>query len=278
MVDEIAANLYKIDIPLPGSPLKSLNAYVIRDRSRNLIIDTGMNREECKRAMDSGLEELGVDLRETDFLITHLHSDHLGLASHLVTSNSTLYFNQPDADRFSAGISFEDLTRFALLNGFPQRELQILWYTHPGFKFRPKGDLHFTILKDGDTIRLSDYLFRCVETPGHTKGHMGLYEPKKKIFIGGDHILADITPNIQLWSEDWDPLNEYLTSLEKVYWFDIELLLPGHRSMIKHGWQCKGRIEELKNHNKKRLAEIISILEKGGKSAFQVASEMRWDL
>jgi len=107
---------------------------------------------------------------------------------------------------------------------------------------------------------------------------MGLYEPKKKIFIGGDHILADITPNIQLWSEDWDPLNEYLTSLEKVYWFDIELLLPGHRSMIKHGWQCKGRIEELKNHHKKRLAEIISILEKGGKSAFQVASEMRWDL
>jgi len=275
MIEEIMTNLYKIEIPLPESPLKSLNSYVIKAQDRNLIIDTGMNREECRNSMESGLRELGVDIRKTDFFITHLHSDHLGLVSDLITDNSIIYFNQPDADRIKAGIFLDDLIGFARLNGFPENELQTISYTHPGFKFRPKGNLDFYILKEGDTISISDYVFNCVETPGHTRGHMGLYEPSKKLFVGGDHILGDITPNVTLWSDEWNPLKEYLTSLDKVYKFDIELVLPGHRSIIKN---CKERIQELKRHHQKRLEEIISILKKGKKNAFQIASQMSWDI
>ena len=40
----------------------------------------------------------------------------------------------------------------------------------------------------------------------------------------------------------------------------------------------KERIQELKHHHQKRLDEIISILEKGRKNAFQVASRMTWDI
>jgi glyoxylase-like metal-dependent hydrolase (beta-lactamase superfamily II) len=105
-------------------------------------------------------------------------------------------------------------------------------------------------LEEDDEISIGDYVFKCVETPGHTKGHMCLYEPKMKIFIAGDHILSDITPTIQLWSDEWNPLKEYLASLDKVHQLDIELVLPGHRS----------------------------ILETGSKNAFQVASEMKWDI
>jgi glyoxylase-like metal-dependent hydrolase (beta-lactamase superfamily II) len=118
-------------------------------------------------------------------------------------------------------------------------------------------------------------VFKCVETPGHTKGHMCLYEANKKIFIAGDHILNDITPTIQLWSDDRNPLREYLASLDKVNQFDIELVLPGHRSIFRH---CKERIQELKDHHEKRLDEIISILRNGRKNAFQVASQMTWDI
>ena len=84
MIEEILANLYKIEIPLPESPLKALNSYVIKNSERNLIIDTGWNQEECMNAMQTGLKELGVDLRKTDFFITHLHADHLGLVSTLL--------------------------------------------------------------------------------------------------------------------------------------------------------------------------------------------------
>ena len=104
---------------------------------------------------------------------------------------------------------------------------------------------------------------------------MCLYEPNKKIFLAGDHILNDITPNIQLWSDEWNPLMEYLASLDKVNELDIELVLPGHRGIFK---SCKERIQELKHHHQKRLDEIISILGKGKKNAFQVASQMSWDI
>ena len=275
MVEEIAPNLYKIEIPLPESPLRSLNSYVIKASRRNLLIDTGMNREECMNSMESGLRELGVDIGKTDFFITHLHSDHLGLISSIAKNNSTIYFNRPDADRIKAGISLDDLINFARLNGFPENELQTVPYSHPGFRFRPKGNLDFHILKEGNTIRIGDYVFTGIETPGHSRGHMCLYEPNKKIFVAGDHILSDITPNIQLWSDEWNPLKEYLASLDKVSELDIELVLPGHRRMIRN---CRERIQELKDHHQKRLDEIISILGKGEKTAFQIASQMSWDI
>ena len=275
MIEEILANLYKIEIPLPESPLKALNSYVIKDSERNLIIDTGWNQEECMNAMQTGLKELGVDLRKTDFFITHLHADHLGLVSNLITDTSKIYFNQPDADRLKAGFLWDDFVSFARLNGYPGKEIQAVSHSHPGFKFRSKENLVFHILKEGDTISIGNYAFRCVETPGHTWGHMCLYEPNKKIFVAGDHILNDISPNIQLWSDEWNPLKEYLTSLEKVYELDIELVLPGHRSISRN---CRERIQELKHHHEKRFDEVISILERGSKNAFRVASQMRWDI
>jgi glyoxylase-like metal-dependent hydrolase (beta-lactamase superfamily II) len=275
MIDEIMTNLYRIEIPLPENPLKSINSYVIKDRGRNLIIDTGMNREECLNAMMSGLRELAVDIRKTDFFITHLHPDYLGLVSSLATDCSTIYFNRPDADQIRAGIFLGVFIDFARLNGFPENELQTISYTHPGFKFRPKENLDFYILKESDAISISDYIFNCVETPGHTKGHMCLYEPNKKIFVAGDHILTDITPNILLMSDEWDPLKAYLESPDKVYRLDIEIVLPGHRGTFTN-W--RERIQELKHHHQERLDEIISILGKGKKTAFQIASQMSWDI
>jgi glyoxylase-like metal-dependent hydrolase (beta-lactamase superfamily II) len=169
----------------------------------------------------------------------------------------------------------DDFVNFARLNGFPEDELQAALHSHPGFKYRSKVHLAFHILKENDTISIGDYQFKCVETPGHTWGHMCLYEPNKKIFIAGDHILNDITPTIQLWSDEPNPLKEYLASLDKVYEFDIELVLPGHRGVFGN---CKERIQELKYHHQNRLDEIISILEKGSQNAFQVASQMSWDI
>jgi glyoxylase-like metal-dependent hydrolase (beta-lactamase superfamily II) len=275
MIEEVGTDLYKIEIPLPRNPLRALNSYAIKSQERNLIIDTGWNQQECMDAMQAGLKKLRIDIRKTDFFITHVHTDHLGLVSNLVTDTSTIYFNEPEADRIKSGIVLDDLMNFARLNGFPDKELQRIPHTHPGFKFRSTGPLSFHILKEGDTLRVSDYVFHCIETPGHSKGHMCLYEPNKKILVAGDHILDGITPTIALWSDEWNPLKEYLKSLDKVYQLDIELVLPGHREVFRNP---KERILELKDHHRKRLDEIIAILGKDRKNAFQVASRMTWDI
>ena len=88
MPEKIRHDLYRIEIPLPNSPLKALNAYLIKGAKRCLLIDTGMNREECLKPMLSSLRSLHVDLKKTDFFITHLHADHSGLVGKLATGTS----------------------------------------------------------------------------------------------------------------------------------------------------------------------------------------------
>ncbi|HAV10059.1 MAG TPA: hypothetical protein DCX22_00325 [Dehalococcoidia bacterium] len=59
MIEQILSDLYRDEIPLPRNPLKALNWYIIKTADRFLVIDTGMNREECKHAMFETLRELG---------------------------------------------------------------------------------------------------------------------------------------------------------------------------------------------------------------------------
>ena len=274
MIEEILPNLYKVEVPLPRSPLKATNSYIIKDGPRCLIIDTGWNHEESKRALSSGLEELKVDLKKADFFITHMHADHLGLVSTLATDTSTIYSSQASVQHISLNSDWNS-SNFAYINGFPEDERAKAAEGHPGRRYGGERNLDFHTLREGDQISIGDYSFKCIDTPGHANGHMCLYEPNKKILMAGDHILIDITPNIPLWSDDENPLDEYLHSLDKVYDLDVELVLPGHRSIIEN---CKKRIEELKLHHKTRANEAFSILGKGTQNAFQVASQMTWDL
>ncbi len=277
MFEEILPGLYRIEVPLPGSPLKALNSYVVKGAQRSLIIDTGWNREDCMRALTSGLGGCGVNLQEADFFITHMHADHSGLVSSLAADTAKIYFGRADAAIINSNTpeSWEKQTDFARKHGFPENELALAIRNHPGRRYSPAARLDFHILKEGDTVSMGDYLFRCIETPGHTEGHLCLYEPSKKIFIAGDHVLGDITPNISLWSDERNPLKEYLMSLDKVYGLNVELVLPGHRSILKNH---RERIGELRRHHQLRLDEIVSILEKGRQNASQVASQMTWDV
>jgi len=46
MIDQVETNLYKLELPLPENPLRSINCYLIKGPERFLLIDTGMNRKE----------------------------------------------------------------------------------------------------------------------------------------------------------------------------------------------------------------------------------------
>ena len=275
MSEEIRRNLYRIEVPLPDSPLKSLNSYVIKGKDRNLVIDTGFNRKTCMKVMQAGLSALGIDLSRTDFFITHLHADHFGLVGRLASQTSRIFFSRPDAEIMDSWEGFEPMIAYAGIHGFPENELRAAIDNHPGNKFGSDWIPALHILKDGDRIEVGDYSLECIETPGHTLGHICLYEPDLRLLISGDHILGDITPNIQCWSDDANPLRLYLDSLDKVRRLDVDRVLPGHRSLFS---DCKKRILELEKHHEQRLDEVRSILLDRPLTAYAVASRMSWDI
>ncbi|UCD82042.1 MAG: MBL fold metallo-hydrolase [Desulfobacterales bacterium] len=275
MCQEIMPNFFRLKIPLPESPLKYLNSYLIKDSDRSMIIDTGLNRRECLVAMQAGLNKVGIDLKKADIFVTHLHADHFGLVGKLATETTNVYFSRPEKELMESWEGFGAMIAYAGRNGFPENELRAALDKHPGAKYGSEWIPELKVLEDGDVIHAGDYHFTCVTTPGHTMGHTCLYEPAQKFLVAGDHILIDITPNIQCWSNEQNPLKLYLASLDKVSGLQIDLVLPGHRRLIR---EPENRIAELKAHHRRRLDEVLSILEGKSMTAFEVASRMTWDL
>ena len=50
-MDELFKNIYKLEVPLVGNPLKEVNDYLIRGREGDFIIDTGPRTNEGRDAL-----------------------------------------------------------------------------------------------------------------------------------------------------------------------------------------------------------------------------------
>ncbi len=277
MPQEIVPGIYLIPVPLPRSPLRVLNSYLIRGEKRTLLVDTGFNWPECKAAQLQALAELEVDREDLDFFITHAHGDHVGLVGELAGERSAVYCSRTDAEiikRFMHPDYWKASDAFYQMHGFPVLKIDrntddIDDYIARAARINP------IFVEEGDQLVAGPYRFNCISTPGHSPGHMCLYEPQHKYFFSGDHILNKITSNITAWGGELDCLGLYLESLKKVEAMDIKLVFPGHRELIH---DHRHRIRELFEHHQRRLAELLVILEQGEMTAYQAASHMHWDL
>lgn len=281
MIEEIAANLYKIELPLPRNLLKSVNCYLIKGSEQSLLVDTGMNEIECLEALRVALQRLTVDLNKTDFFITHLHLDHIGLVSELATSNSKIYFNRKESFLLKRADFWTHAAYPAVrISGFDKDEFDHVKEMFPENRYGPRADIVFYVLSEGNDIKIDDGCLTCIETPGHSPGHLCLYDATKKLLFSGDHLLGDITPNISgldfFFDGEDNPLKKYLESLEKVYGLEVCLVLPGHRPPFHNH---RKRIHELQRHHEMRAREILSILEdEDGLTAYEIAARMTWEI
>jgi len=273
---EIYPSIWLHEIPLPGNPLKAINCYFIKGTDRNLIVDTGFNTEEGRTSMVSAMAELGFDACKTDLLVTHLHSDHCGLAAQLSHEDMQVFSGPIDGEIINDMAHREYWEKFDQLSIFMDLgQDQIAFDEHPGYKFCPKKEVAFTYLTEGSILNVGSYAFQVVDFPGHTPGHIGLYEPNHRILISGDHILEKITPNIAFWGFEQDILAIYLQSLDKAAALDVDIVLSSHRAVIR---DHQRRIHELKAHHYHRLDEILGILKDRPLTVRQVAAAMHWDL
>ena len=213
MYTHIEDNIYTIPVPLPNNPLRQLNSYVIKGEGRNLVIDTGFKLEECRKALCDGLEELGVDMNCTDIFLTHLHSDHSGLAAELATQSSKIYISRADGELLTLSLT-QGLGRVEEYRsyGFSEKELENFW-ENPSMKYRQESPFNFTYVADGDVLTYGGRRLEVIFTPGHTPGHVCLYDRANKVMFLGDHVLFNITPNITTWPFFEDPLGHYVHSL-----------------------------------------------------------------
>ena len=171
---EILPGSFGCPFPCPGTHA-SFNAHSHLGRDRSLLIDTGFHLPECRQALQEGLQAAGAE-RPADVFLTHIHTDHTGLASEVVRPGGILYMGEGDfpftrqayEDAYWAGID----QRF-LREGFPVEELKATRGTNPARNLGPTLDLpNYRMVKDGEVLTVGDYTLQVIATPGHTPGQL----------------------------------------------------------------------------------------------------------
>ncbi len=281
MVEEILPDIFKITVPLPDHAVRSVNSYIIASSDRTLVIDTGWNRMACLETLLAAMEEIGVDRAHADLFLTHIHADHAGLAGWMAQKGATVYCGQRDIalmDNFintSGDKSWPVMQQLAKPHGFSTEELTKGLEAHAGNRYAPEGLGQMTAVQDGDTLTVGSYQLTCIATPGHTPGHMCLYEPTNKLLFSGDHLIGGFTPTISQWALDGTGVDDYLASLDKLLAYDISLALPGHWDSFTN-WQ--GRIKKAKAFHAACNDDILAVLaDKQPLSARQVAAARSWN-
>lgn len=273
-------NIFQVDVPLPNNPLRNLNCYVIQDGGESLIIDTGFNRPECKEALLAGLEELHVDWDKTNLFLTHLHSDHSGLATAIMEGRSgKIFMSHADYEYLGwilNGNRWDESDQTFLKEGFSEEQVAWLRFENPARGFEPDYYFDAETVADGTSLTVGRYDFTCVVVPGHTPGQTCLYCKEKKLMLTADHILFDITPNITAWGGIEDSLGDYLDSLVKIRAFDMVTALPAHR---KNDMDVYVRIEEIIAHHLVRLQETMEAVAQFPDShATKIGSCLKWSM
>jgi glyoxylase-like metal-dependent hydrolase (beta-lactamase superfamily II) len=239
------------------------------------MIDTGMNRSECREVLGRELSEVASDRDRIEVFVTHMHADHLGQAPYVSMGKNDVRLGSEDIRVISASDYWSGMLEYAMMNGFPNQDPEEAIRKHPGYKYGPLGEMRLVPVIGSEVIVVGPYHLEVIHTPGHSKGHMCLYERREKVLFSGDHILGDITPNISLWEPSYDPLSMYISSLKNTRELEVDLTLPGHRSLIK---DHRKRIDSLIEHHKDRAHEILDIIGNHRMNAFLIAREMSWDL
>ncbi len=280
--------LFQIKLPLPGNPLGYVNLYLIEDGEKLALIDAGFNVKNMFEELGFQISEAGFNIKDLEkVFVTHFHPDHSGLLlklRNLPNFKLILYNAQMEVleRRFLAKNDWSNSGKFFMENGFPKKLLLSMALK---FRLNPKNVLTYKSLLNqlmhphvvirNDEIKIGDFRFKILWTPGHAKEHICFYEAEKRFMIVGDHLLPTITPNIPMFIRDENPLSDYLKSLNRIEAFNVEYVLPGHEEVFK---DFRGRIQQIKTHYLQRLSEVLSITEKRKLTAYHIASEIKWNL
>ncbi|MBK6664386.1 MAG: MBL fold metallo-hydrolase [Thermoflexaceae bacterium] len=225
--------------------------YMIKGGGETILVDCGWNTDDAYGALETGMGEHAAHPNDiSKLVITHIHPDHYGMAGRL--KQLSLH-----GDERRAPARFAD-------DGARLDE-----HARPRLARAPD-----TQVKGGEVIKAGPFEFEILWTPGHSPGHICLYDPNHKILLTGDHILPTITPNVSINAQTHgSPLGDYMRSLDLLVDLDVKYVLPAHEFDTK---DLKKRIIEIHEHHTVRLDEMWNCVDRGGSTAWDVAGRVKW--
>ncbi len=173
-----------------------------------LLIDTGFGSDAAQtRAL---LYSAGVPAERLALVVnTHYHSDHVGGNFDLQSR-----FGLPiAAHRWEAGV----------INSRDAEACGARWLRQP---IEPYTVNRF--LADGDEVSAGGVMLRVLHTPGHTLGHISLFEEREKALICGDAVHGDDVAWLNVFREGVGAAERAMDSLERLLRLGARWACSGH--------------------------------------------------
>ena len=273
--------VHQIKIPVPGGAAFDTNVYLIEGGDGHIMVDSGWDSQESLFALQEGVRGANLKLRDIKtVVITHIHPDHYGLSGKIKQiCGAQLAMHRIDASFIST--RYKDFTELIkkteeLLrqNGVPDDELPQLKEASLWMNKFVTPDPPEVTLEDGETISNDSFEFEVLWTPGHSPGHICLFERERKFILTGDHVLYDTTPHVGFNPQSGNnPLGDYVSALKKLERLKVHFVLPGHGPVFN---ALGLRIDNILQHHEERKRAIMKSLHSGMKTAYQIAQEIPW--
>ncbi|MGD2065513.1 MAG: MBL fold metallo-hydrolase [Dehalococcoidia bacterium] len=278
---QVLNGVHQIKSPCPGDASWYTNVYVIEGGDGHILVDSGWDSQESLWALQEGIKAANLKLRDIkEIVITHIHPDHYGLSSKVKQiCGAPVAIHRVDAGFISPRYKdFDNLIKktaeMLRQNGVPENELPQLKEASLWMNKYVTPDAPEVRLEDGDTVSNDTFEFEVLWTPGHSPGHICLYERERRFILTGDHVLYDTTPHVGLNPQSGDnPLGNYISSLKKLERLKVHFILPGHGPMFNALGLV---IEKILQHHEERKRAIMQALRDGLKTAYGVAQQIPW--
>jgi glyoxylase-like metal-dependent hydrolase (beta-lactamase superfamily II) len=223
MATEVAPGIHRL-----GNDI--VNYYVIEDGSRLALVDAGL--PGFREQLEAFLAERGRALGDIEaVLLTHAHSDHVGVAEAVRAAGATVYVHAADEEMARTG-------KYPKTEGGLGRYLRyratwrLVWLGVRAGGIRYSKIDAVTTFADAAELDVPGRP-RVVHTPGHSNGHVVFHFPDRGALMAGDALCT------------WNPLtgrdgpqimsgafsissSQAMASLDRLEPLEAGVLLPGH--------------------------------------------------
>ena len=220
---------------------EQVHSYLLLGKEKALLIDTGLGVSNIKNEADK-ITNLPIQV-----VTTHVHWDHIG--GHKNFRNIAVHELEKEwLEKFPLPL---EVVKNNLMNEMfdAPKEFNINEYNI--YSGKPT-----TILKDNDVIDIGNRVVKVIHTPGHSPGHICLYDVSNKYLFTGDIVYEG---KLDMFYTTTDPI-AFKGSIDKIRRVDVDRILPAHYNLnvdiniIEKIWNAFEEIE--KNGNLKHSNSI----------------------
>jgi len=165
-------------------------------------------------------------------------------------------------------------------HGTPNELATVLGAVGAAFRAFGSGGPVTRPLAEGDELTFRDRTLRVLHRPGHSPSDTLFWDERRRMAIGGDHLLSHISSN-PLVSRPLDGSSDdgarphalltYLESMQKTRSLELDLILPGHGDAIT---DHVALIDERFRMHRRRARKLLKLLEPAPLSAYELALQM----